>query len=87
MKGIIVLCLLVVAATCIPVNLQPGLSHCSTFCPMYYMPFCASDGHTYGNECFMRSELCMNGLDTQSVKFVHPGPCEQTSTDSTPVLP
>jgi len=27
-------------------------------CPMAYLPVCASDGHTYSNECLMRVSEC-----------------------------
>ena len=27
-------------------------------CPMAYLPVCASDGHTYSNECLMRVSAC-----------------------------
>ena len=27
-------------------------------CPMAYVPVCASDGHTYSNECLMRVSAC-----------------------------
>ena len=35
------------------------LTGCNSFCPMYMITFCGSDGQTYtSNECFLKSQWC-----------------------------
>ena len=38
-------------------------------CPMVYVPVCASDGHTYGNECLMRVSACQRRRHDVTVLF------------------
>ncbi|KAH3886429.1 hypothetical protein DPMN_010436 [Dreissena polymorpha] len=53
-------------------------THCSTFCPMYIIEFCGSDGKTYNsNPCFIQSRMCSQGVNGyENFKVVHYGACK-----------
>eukprot|EP00122_Pirum_gemmata_P021267 Pgem_evm1s19822 len=55
-----------------PLGQKQKLQKCETGCPMYYLPFCATDGNTYGNQCELDSKNC---LANTNVKKLHDGAC------------
>lgn len=47
---------------------------CNEGCPFNYRPVCASDGVTYSNDCVMKAEGCINGVELHEV---YEGECTQ----------
>lgn len=62
--------------------LEKRAMRCNSFCPMYIVTFCGSDGKTYSsNECFERSRLCSQGdQNYQNFRSVHFGACTGKET-------
>ncbi|KAL4223128.1 hypothetical protein ACF0H5_016600 [Mactra antiquata] len=87
MKVFLFLALVVLGVSSFPEKRNTG---CNTFCPMYIIEFCGSDGVTYhSNECFLKSQWCTEGrLGYEEFKTLHLGACtgnELTGTDTTTV--
>jgi len=63
--------------TTVAVSNEKRNSHCNTFCPMYMIQFCGSDGKTYtSNECFIKSQMCEEGRnDFDAFTTLHMGAC------------
>eukprot|EP00122_Pirum_gemmata_P002305 Pgem_evm1s2079 len=46
-----------------PLGHDQKLQKCETGCPMYYLPFCGTDGNTYGNQCELDSKNCLENTN------------------------
>ncbi|XP_050311156.1 serine protease inhibitor Kazal-type 1-like [Anthonomus grandis grandis] len=52
-------------------------------CPRIYMPICASDQHTYGNECLMDCEsFKMQTRGLGSLRVLRGGACDEPQRDA-----
>ncbi|XP_060590889.1 turripeptide Ici9.2-like [Ruditapes philippinarum] len=88
MKVVILLAILIIGVSCFPE--KRSLNGCNSFCPMYIIEFCGSDGKTYNsNECFLKSQWCNEGRnDFESFSTLHMGACtgqellEKTTTSA-----
>jgi hypothetical protein len=47
---------------------------CTNLCPEVFQPICGSDGKTYGNDCKLDRQNC---LDDKTVTRVSRGECQQ----------
>ncbi|XP_028399649.1 neurogenic locus notch homolog protein 2-like isoform X2 [Dendronephthya gigantea] len=71
-------------ASCVPMENGEHICECPQFCTKEYSPVCATDGHTYDNECYMDMESCLN----KELLFVESrGECKPPSTKGPPLDP
>jgi len=45
---------------------------CNPVCPMIHMPVCGSNGQTYGNECALNYDNCVDGTN---IEIAYEGDC------------
>lgn len=50
---------------------RPNASNCRRPCPALYLPVCASDGVSYGNQCEFEASKCRN----PGIRVISPGRC------------
>jgi len=51
---------------------------CPRFCTKIYLPVCGTNGKTYGNDCELKMDACVN--PTEKIGIAHSGKCKQLSS-------
>jgi len=53
-------------------------SDCPRFCTKIYLPVCGTNGKTYGNDCELKMDACVN--PSEKIGIAHSGKCKQLSS-------